>query len=1623
MLEDQDMGKSLPLKTHIAKKYPQYFYKQNGANVYTITPGDRIQDDSGIEYYVDTVEDTGIIDDTFYVFSYETLQRRIAGQQDGIYYLSCLRGNISPFPTGAGVADNFKKFRFSQPVSSLYPLDYKNDPLWFQKNGTTAEELDIARQLLDPPATLCAADNYVHGLVTTNDYKNSVTKELVFDLIEQPAFADRDYIIQAQEGNATSGSEDRLIPIAGDSTVITDQRYYVELRRPSIARAGNHTFEYLGFGPGNYSTGLPARQEIVLSPTEDFYAQSKKQDAGIVFYTGLNSNGDLYIGNRKINAITGVETFLEAAVLNSGDEEDEDVGNLVTSFDTPVTFNQNITVVGGDGSQQNVFQSPLIISVQDNDFTEVPDALTIRSNVSSVDPITQLEQDETLDRTNFRPPGTGDIRLSKNRINAAVFAWNSRGGGQEYKIQTHITNGVPSNITPDNSSLVASGGSKVYANQSVNYSGVSARAGDILLKGKEVGKSGSLGWVFANYFTEIPSNNIFTIEFNGTNVVKLYWRDSLGLDIPNSTLGITSGSQFRLSNYPDTRLNAVWTVFSPNGDGFSVDNSYVHFQVNDVITIETINWTAVLAQAAGATVEFSNSNWKEYGVVGGEALRTDTEVWGDFKLGINTTARSSHDASQDAFVSNETTPRANLDVVGTAFISGKTINSYLTEITAVKTETNEDNALLVGGDSTDPSEDATFRVMTTNNGRVGINTAVNDVINPFRSLDRTLVVVGDARIHEDLEVTGDVQVNDGDLTTTNAAFNFVNNNANVLNWGGDGQILNLVNNSTVNQSIAIANSSASQSIIIGEGAGNATLKIHRNTDDADVDIATVSNEVSSECSIDIGGAWRTLSPTKSYVKFGTFFANFAGNVEIGSGFGAGTSESSIYTQTRVANLFNGDQTNTVNLATNATTFNMGSTGGTSTIRNTLNVLASAIVEGDVRLDGGLKAGIIEVGRGKFGTNIVPHGVAGIQNPNIDFYKYDDTGRYIDTAGVSLWGSNAFLVSGGQLSSITVGAINDATRIPGTYSFRTATTDGAGEGAIFTVSVGFDPVRTVNISIESPGEGYVQGDELTIPASLLGNAGPDLVFEVNAVTSSGTSYYLPITTPGVNDFAVGDLLLLDRGNNLSPDSVGTGSNVLTGLRNEAQSEIMRVIGIANIANPSDPNGYRLIVNRGQEGSNINVDHPDGCLIAKLTKQANASYLTGADNNGDGVIDEPIVGIGNGTGNVAFGIAEFGGTLSTLDFLRLSGTEFVSIVQLISTDPQALIVNDGGIPATNVFRVESTTGNTTILGDVATGVGFNKFTIDSITGNTVTAGLLTTNNTITLRGSTFPAEIGSAAYEINGTPAPFANSQLFKLTPQGNTEFLTLTTGGTTDDAEVVTFQVDTATGGIFSTGSMYFYGTENGVADQETPRLTFDNSSGDFAVYGSFSALGTGTSTFGGSIDVAGDAIIRGGDLTVQTNGSTTFSVEDDGAVTIAGIPDYISQTGGRKWLYTADSVIDAEPNVNYFVNCQGNTLVRLPQNALMGDMIHIIDISGALTYDLSLVMRAPDDIKVQGDISNTGSAMITGIGNSNLAGYNGGELVVQTPRAGFALVYAGSATPSGGIGAPSSQIGWYLTEV
>ena len=48
-------------------------------------------------------------------------------------------------------------------------------------------------------------------------------------------------------------------------------------------------------------------------------------------------------------------------------------------------------------------------------------------------------------------------------------------------------------------------------------------------------------------------------------------------------------------------------------------------------------------------MQFANSSWKEWGVLGSESIRTRTAIAGDYRVGINTIARADHDAYANAF--------------------------------------------------------------------------------------------------------------------------------------------------------------------------------------------------------------------------------------------------------------------------------------------------------------------------------------------------------------------------------------------------------------------------------------------------------------------------------------------------------------------------------------------------------------------------------------------------------------------------------------------------------------------------------------------------------------------------------------------------------------------------------------------------------------------------------------------------------------------------------------------------------------------------------------------------------------------------------------------------------------
>ena len=126
----------------------------------------------------------------------------------------------------------------------------------------------------------------------------------------------------------------------------------MEIRRPSILRASGHTFEYLGYGPGNYSTGLPVKQDRILSNEEVLVSQAREQDGGTVVYTGMNDRGEFYSGATKINGATGEEETIDAPVVTFFGDEGESIERRNSGVFDDLVVKERLTVEGGENNNQ-----------------------------------------------------------------------------------------------------------------------------------------------------------------------------------------------------------------------------------------------------------------------------------------------------------------------------------------------------------------------------------------------------------------------------------------------------------------------------------------------------------------------------------------------------------------------------------------------------------------------------------------------------------------------------------------------------------------------------------------------------------------------------------------------------------------------------------------------------------------------------------------------------------------------------------------------------------------------------------------------------------------------------------------------------------------------------------------------------------------------------------------------------------------------------------------------------------------------------------------------------------------------------------------------------------------------
>ena len=195
----------------------------------------------------------------------------------------------------------------------------------------------------------------------------------------------------------------------------------IELRRHSINRASGHTFEYVGFGPGNYSTALPDRHDRSISPEEEILSQSLKRQGGINFYTGMNDKGISYSGNKKLSTITGREEIFDTPFQTIEGEDISTLPSLNVINPVEAVVARSIRVEGGsDNKVASQFNGPIIVN----------NKLTVNSTKGLESNNIFLQGDATISRkytvgiaTPALAGNPGDLVYSANPTDGGYVGW------------------------------------------------------------------------------------------------------------------------------------------------------------------------------------------------------------------------------------------------------------------------------------------------------------------------------------------------------------------------------------------------------------------------------------------------------------------------------------------------------------------------------------------------------------------------------------------------------------------------------------------------------------------------------------------------------------------------------------------------------------------------------------------------------------------------------------------------------------------------------------------------------------------------------------------------------------------------------------------------------------------------------------------------------------------------------------------------------------------------------------------------------------------------------------------------------------------------------------------------
>jgi hypothetical protein len=280
---------------------------------------------------------------------------------------------------------------------------------------------------------LGSRSSYIYAGISDTLGANITTNSATITVSDPNSFTRGDYVVINSEvvrissiasGNTFSVIRGQLgtnrVSVNSGTLIKKIKVVPMELRRPSFLRSSGHTFEYVGYGPGNYSTALPQKQDRVLSDDDILTSQAREQRGGTVVYTGMNDLGEFFTGSKKLSSATGEEVIIEAPIITfTGDDSEGEFANRITGIFDEVLVRGRITVEGGENNNQSSqFYGPVSIT---NKLTNLSDDgiltknLYIRGN-SSQDKLITVGIVTPTSAT-ISSPNPGFISLLSNPLN------------------------------------------------------------------------------------------------------------------------------------------------------------------------------------------------------------------------------------------------------------------------------------------------------------------------------------------------------------------------------------------------------------------------------------------------------------------------------------------------------------------------------------------------------------------------------------------------------------------------------------------------------------------------------------------------------------------------------------------------------------------------------------------------------------------------------------------------------------------------------------------------------------------------------------------------------------------------------------------------------------------------------------------------------------------------------------------------------------------------------------------------------------------------------------------------------------------------------------------------------